>query len=89
MADHCIEFRLLHPGGALGRSVSGDRLFDDAEDLCVCMDGFDWISLHEKGPYRKILNVPGGKVFLSGSHGHGIIIESCEMEAWQHCVLES
>ena len=69
VADHCLEFRFLHSGGTLGGSVSGNRLFDDAEDLCVCMDGFDWIPFHEKCPCGKSLNVPGGMFFCQDSMG--------------------
>lgn len=49
VAHHCAEFRVLHPGGAVGRHGSDDRNADDSQDLRLCVDGADWLFGHAAG----------------------------------------
>ena len=49
VADHCAELWLLYSGGAVGGRRSSHWNADDSENLCLCVDGADWIFCHETG----------------------------------------
>lgn len=44
-----IEFWLLSASGATGAHLAGDWHADDTEDLCLHLDGFDWLSYDATG----------------------------------------
>ena len=47
VADHCAQFRLLHPGSAMGRHYSYAGHADDSENLCLCLDRAHRLPCHD------------------------------------------
>ena len=43
VADDSVELWILYSGGALGRYRSAGGDADDPKDLCLCLDGMDWL----------------------------------------------